>query len=164
MARTGRALLLAGLALALSAPLSAALFTIHLTNGTTFESRYEPRDAEYDAQKVFFLDGSGNIISLAKSDIQAVDSDVDSKGYGHMLDNTTMAFGWAPNDKGEYNPDEKIATSDNESVTPEEPIYNVNETPALPVFYTVPSESVTPQTAVPAPAPAPPAASEPPPQ
>jgi hypothetical protein len=157
-----RALVLAGLAVAFSAPLAAVQYTITLTNGTTFESRYKPLDAEYDAQKIFFIDGAGNIVSLAKSDVATIEADTASKGYGHMLDDTAMAFGWAPNDKGEYNPNEAIATSE-EAAAPEEPIYNVNETPAQPIFYTVPSDAVAPQTMVPAPAPAPPPAAEPPP-
>jgi hypothetical protein len=160
MARSWRALVLAAVATAVSAPLAAAEFMIHLTNGMTFESRYQPRDADWDAQKVVFIDGTGNIISVLKSDIDRIESDVGAKGYGHMLDDTTMAFGWAPNDKGESDPNAPLASS-GEDAAPEEPIYNVNETPALPVFYTVPTDAVAPQTVVPAPTP-PPAAAEPP--
>jgi hypothetical protein len=149
--------MLVGVATALAAPLAAAEFTVHLTNGTTFESRYQPRDAEWDAQKVTLLDGMGNIISVLKSDIERIESDVDAKGYGHMLDDTTMAFGWAPNDRGEVNPNEKIATSDVESGEAEEPIYNVNENPSMPVVtggYAPPQGAALP-TMVPAPAPPP---------
>lgn len=153
MARSTRALVLVMVAMAVSAPLSAALFTVTLTNGTTFSSRYKPLDATWDASKVVLLDEAGNVISLSKSEIDSVESDVDSKGFGHMLDDTTMAFGWAPNDKGESRGDEPIASSDVGSNEPTEPIYNVNETPSMPVFYTVPTESITPQTVVPPPAP-----------
>jgi hypothetical protein len=162
MTRSARALVLAAAAMALSAPLAAAEFTVHLTNGMTFESRYEPRDAEWDPQKVVLIDGTGNTISVLKSEIDRSESDVDSKGYGHMLDDTTMAFGWAPNDRSE-SASAEVATSEVPSDEPAEPIYNVNETPALPVFYTVPTDAVQPQTVVPTPAPAPtPAAAEPP--
>jgi len=161
MARSSRALVLIVVAMAVSAPLSAALFTVTLTNGTTFASRYKPLDAPWDVSKVVLLDEAGDVISLLKSEIDSVESDVDSKGYGHMLDDTTMAFGWAPNDKGEADYDAPIATSDVGSGEPAEPIYNVNESPSMPVFYTVPTESITPQTVVappPAAAPAPPPA------
>jgi hypothetical protein len=162
MTRTWRALVPAAVALALSAPLAAAEFTVHLTNGTTFESRYEPRDADWDAQKVVFVDGAGNTISVPKSDIDHIDSDVGAKGFGHMLDDTTMAFGWAPNDKMESSASAEPATSEVASDEAAEPIFNVNETPSLPVFYTVPTDAVAPQTVVPAPAPAPPPPAEPP--
>lgn len=155
MVRSGRALVLAAMATALAAPLVAAEFTVYLTNGTTFESRYEPRDAEWDAQKIVLIDGAGNTISLSKGEVDRVESDIGSKGFGHMLDDTTMAFGWAPNDKGEYDPNAEPASSEVESTEAAEPIYNVNESPALPVFYTVPTDAVAPQTVVPAPAPPP---------
>jgi hypothetical protein len=153
MARSSRALVLVMVAMAVSAPVSAALFTVTLTNGTTFSGRYKPRDATFDTQKVVFLDETGNLISIAKSDIESIESDLDSKGFGHMLDDTTFAFGWAPNDRGEYDPNQPIATSDVQSNEPAEPIYNVNESPSMPVFYTVPTDSVAPMTVVAPPAP-----------
>lgn len=160
MARSSRALVLVVVAMAVSAPLSAALYTVTLTNGTTFSSRYKPLDAPWDVGKVVLLDETGNVISLAKSEIDSVESDIGSRGFGHMLDDTTMAFGWAPNDKGESDYDAPIASSDVGSGESAEPIYNVNETPSLPVFYTVPTDSIVPQTIVapPPPAPAPPPA------
>ena len=42
-----------------AAPLAAAVYTIHLTNGNSFETRYEPEDASYDSGKVVFLDETG---------------------------------------------------------------------------------------------------------
>jgi hypothetical protein len=155
MARLSRALLVATAALAVAAPVSAALYTVTLTNGTTFASRYKPRDAWWDAQKVVLLDEAGNLISLAKSEIESIESDVGAKGFGHMLDDTTMAFGWAPNDRGEVKPNEPIASSTTGPTGPAEPVYEVNETPAIPVFYTVPTGAIAPQTVVPPPAPPP---------
>lgn len=164
MVRSTRVVALVALAFAATAPVQAALFTITLTNGTTFESRFRPRDAQYDAQKVVFQDESGNLIALLKSEIDSIESDVGAKGFGHMLDDTTMAFGWAPNDKGESRPDDAIATTE-EVETPTEPIYNVNENPAVPLFFSYPGagDAAAPSTP-PAPTPAPaPAAAEPPP-
>jgi hypothetical protein len=98
MVRAARVLVFAMAAALVVAPLSAAVYTITLKSGLTFESRAEPEDASWDAGKVVFLDELGNLISLAKADIDTIQSDFESKGYGHMLDNTTMALGWAPND------------------------------------------------------------------
>lgn len=81
-----------------AAPLSAAVFTIQLKNGSTFESRYEPEEASWDAGKVILVDEVGLTIALDRADIEAISSDFESKGYGSMLDSTTMELGWAPND------------------------------------------------------------------
>lgn len=81
-----------------AAPLSAAVFTIQLKNGSTFETRYEPEEASWDAGKVVFVDEVGLTIALDRADIEAISSDFESKGYGSMLDSTTMELGWAPND------------------------------------------------------------------
>lgn len=81
-----------------AAPLAAAVYTIQLTNGNSFETRYEPEDASYDSGKVVFLDETGLLITVAKSDIASIQSDFESKGYGRMINTTTMELGWAPND------------------------------------------------------------------
>jgi hypothetical protein len=98
MRRTTRVLAWILVGLVAVAPLSAAVYTVTLNNGTTFETRYEPRDAPWDANKTVFLDEWGNLISLAKDEVAEVVSDFESKGYGAMLDDTTMSLGWAPND------------------------------------------------------------------
>jgi hypothetical protein len=165
MARSWRALVLAAVAMALSAPLAAAEFTVYMTNGTTFESRYEPRDAEWDAQKVVLIDGAGNTISVPKSEIERIESDVAAKGFGHMLDDTTMAFGWAPNDTNEAAAGAAPASSEVASDEPAEPIYNVNETPATPLFfgsYTPPDAAAPPVAQPPVVQPQVPPAAEPP--
>jgi hypothetical protein len=69
-----------------------------------------------------------------------------------MLDDTTMAFGWAPNDAGERRGEAVIATSEEAPTGGEVPVYNINETPSVPMFYTVPSDAVRDQTVVPPPA------------
>ena len=84
---------------ALSAlPAGADIHTITLQNGSTFQSRYQPENASWDAAKIVFLDEHGNLISLAKSDVVSIQTDLENRGFGHMLNSTTMALGWAPND------------------------------------------------------------------
>jgi hypothetical protein len=84
-----------------AAPLAAAVYTVTLKNGNTFETRYEPEDASWDKEKVVFVDEVGNTIALLRADIESIVSDVAAKGYGSVLDNTTIALGWAPNDAAE---------------------------------------------------------------
>lgn len=100
MERPVRVLVCALAAVVAAAPLAAA-YKIHLTNGNSFETRYEPEDASYDSGKVVFLDETGLLITVAKSDVASIQSDFESKGFGRMIDTTTMEFGWAPNDAAE---------------------------------------------------------------
>jgi hypothetical protein len=164
--RTGSALAVALLGVA---PASAAVFVIHLNNGTTFESRFRPVDAEYDANKVVFVDEIGILIALAKSDIANIESDVERSGFGHVIDDTTIAVGWAPNDA----PEEGSAQDQARQAAIEaagrtqgpaaEPIYDVENVPAT--MQVIPSYTPEGQPfVIPAQPPAaPPAATEPPP-
>jgi hypothetical protein len=98
---TRRFVRLAVLAVAVAcvvAPVQAAVYTVSMTNGTSFDTRYEPEDAAWDSSKLVFIDEFGNVVAVAKTDVQEVTSDFEAKGYGRMINNTTMELGWAPND------------------------------------------------------------------
>jgi hypothetical protein len=84
-----------------AAPLAAAVYTVKLKNGNTFETRYEPEDASWDKAMVVFVDEWGNSVALARADIEDIVNDVAAKGYGRLIDSTTIALGWAPNDAAE---------------------------------------------------------------
>jgi hypothetical protein len=84
----------------------AAIYTITLTNGTTFDSRYQPEYASWDPQKVMILSEFGNQLAFPVSEIQTVTVDTETKGFGHQINTTTVAFGWAPNDLIDPNSDE----------------------------------------------------------
>lgn len=101
MERPVRVLVCALAAAVAAAPLVAATYKIQLANGNSFETRYEPEDASYDSGKVVFLDETGLLITLSKGDIVSIESDFEAKGYGRMINTTTMEFGWAPNDAAE---------------------------------------------------------------
>jgi hypothetical protein len=164
--RTGSALAVALLGVA---PASAAVFVIHLNNGTTFESRFRPLDAEYDASKVVFLDEVGILIALPKSEIATIESDVERSGFGHVIDDTTIAVGWAPNDAPEEGSAQDqarqaaIAAAGQAQGPAAEPIYDVENVPAT--MQVIPSYTPEGQPfVIPAQVPAtPPAAAEPPP-
>jgi len=134
MVRLLRAIAWALVAALVAVPASAAVYTVHLKSGDSFASRYSPRDASWDAQKVVFLDEVGNLISVAKSDIDSIDSDVESAGYGHMLNDTTMVLGRAPNDAPEPGSPEAVRLEQEsagaQAATPAaEPIYEPNASP-----------------------------------
>jgi hypothetical protein len=95
--RATAALLVCGAVLA-ALPASAELYTIKLSNGTTFESRYQPKQAPWDKTLITFLDETGTEIALPQNLVTEVISDSEAKGYGRMINTTTIDLGYAPND------------------------------------------------------------------
>ena len=84
--------------LLLALPLAAEVYTIRLTNGTTFESRYQPKQATWDTTQVTFVDETGTEISLPQALIADVSAQSESKGYGRVIDTATVDLGFMPND------------------------------------------------------------------
>lgn len=154
-------------ALVFVAPASAIVFAIHLHNGATFETRFEPQDAEYDEGKVVFVDEVGVLIALSKADIDRIESDVQVSGFGHVIDDTTIAVGWAPNDAPEAGSVEDQARQAALGAGEADPAagqtggaYNSDNLP--PTMQIIPTTSASGDTAYVVPA-APPAAATPPP-
>lgn len=85
-------------ALALT-PAVANTFTVHLTNGASFETRYQPKVVPGDGSKVVVVTDVGNRIYLHRDDIREVTHSSDVQGFGTMINTTTISLGWAPNDK-----------------------------------------------------------------
>jgi len=140
MIRPYRALVGAALFLLASAPLSAAVYTIHLVNGGQFETRYEPFDAPWDGAKIVFFDEWGVLVALQKSDIAKIESDVEASGFGHQLDDTTIAVGWAPNDaplpgtEEDANRGVDAIVGGQDELTDDEPIYEPGEGPSINLY------------------------------
>ncbi len=91
-------LYLIAVALLVALPASAAVYTVKLTNGTQFETRYRPVVADWDKSKVLMVTTRGNRISLLRADIESVEADTEVKGFGTVIDTTTIVIGLAPND------------------------------------------------------------------
>lgn len=108
------------------APLSATVYKVTLKNGNVFETRYQPEDASWDKGKVVFLDEMGNLIALAKDDVQEIQSDIAAKGYGLVIDDTTMYLGWAPNE-GEEAGGEGVAAAAAQATGQEQPNVSYNQ-------------------------------------
>lgn len=85
-------------ALAFTVPAGAEVFFVTLTNGTTFETAYQPQAASWDPGMVLLLTETGNWIGLPQADIQEVRSESQIAGYGRAIDNNTFELGYAPND------------------------------------------------------------------
>ncbi len=125
-----RSLAVALVAVALIAvPASAEYFTITLKNGSTFITRYQPEDASWNPDKMIFLDEWGNLTSLHKSDVESIQTEVENRGFGRVINSTTIALGWAPNDALDPDSDEGKAALEQDrradladSLAP--PVYN----------------------------------------
>ena len=63
-------------------PAAADVYTIRLSNGGIFESRYQPKQAAWDTTLVTFVDETGTEIALPQALIADVTSQSEVKGYG----------------------------------------------------------------------------------
>ncbi len=86
------------LAVLLAGPAVAETYLITLQNGGTIQSRYQPQESSWDAGMVLFMTESGNWIGIKKSDIVNVEQENNLRGFGFVINPTTIALGWAPND------------------------------------------------------------------
>jgi hypothetical protein len=76
----------------------AAIYTVTIKNGTTFETRYKPVAAEWDANVTMLQTDRGNWIALETTEIADVASNIEVSGFGYHLDANTIVVGASPND------------------------------------------------------------------
>lgn len=88
------------LALLLLLPLAAAAetFTITLDNGSTFLTRYQPTLSMPDETRVILLTETGNWISIPRDRVVGLSNSTESRGFGRVIDTTTISLGPAPNE------------------------------------------------------------------
>jgi hypothetical protein len=93
-----KTLLLAGLLLAFAGAAEAASYTVTLANGTSFETRYRPRTAEWDKNFALFRTETGTLIAVKKSEITDIVAASEVSGFGFQVNETTTFLGWSPNE------------------------------------------------------------------
>ena len=96
------------LALLLSAatlPAAAEVFHVTLANGSVIDSLYEPQEASWDHGMVLLLTDTGNWIGIDKRDVGSVTSENATRGFGVVINATTISLGEAPNDQPVPNKD-----------------------------------------------------------
>jgi hypothetical protein len=91
-------MLVALLAAVAVVPAAAEVYTVTLTNGSLFESRYLPRQAAWDTGMIELATETGAWIALPKSLVQSVTALSETKGFGRVINTTTVDLGFAPND------------------------------------------------------------------
>lgn len=79
-------------------PALAETFTVKLKNGSSFATRYRPQEASWDPGTVMLLTDFGHWIALPRADIETVESELESRGFGKYINTTTIDLGIAPND------------------------------------------------------------------
>lgn len=77
---------------------AADILTVTLTNGQSFETRYHPREADWDPNMVMVMTDMGNWIGIPRQDIASVISETEAQGYGTVIDSVTVDLGWSAND------------------------------------------------------------------
>jgi hypothetical protein len=127
--RQVQALALAVVLAAVPALASAGTYVLTLRSGAKFESRYKPTVAGWDANKVMILAESGNWVALSRADVESVRSTTESRGLGFVINNSTIALGWAPNDN--LTPEQEAAAAEIEArnavFAPQQQNYSVNQ-------------------------------------
>jgi hypothetical protein len=98
MRRSQPLCLVLGLAIALSAPLAAEIYTVTLGSGVTFETRYAPLEEPSDSSKVQFLTDTGNWITLPAAIISSITAETETDGYGRVIAVNTIEIGMSLND------------------------------------------------------------------
>ena len=73
----------------------AASYSVTLSNGTSFDTRYKPMTAEWDSNYAMLRTDQGNWIAIKKSEIVDVVSSVNASGFGYQIDDTTVFLGWS---------------------------------------------------------------------
>jgi hypothetical protein len=114
--RQARVPMLVALLAAMAAlPATAEVYSVTLTNGSLFESRYLPRQATWDAGMMELATETGAWIALPKSLVQSITAMSETKGFGRVIDTTTIDLGFAPNDLPEV-----AVTVDNSAIALQE--------------------------------------------
>lgn len=100
-AKLHRTCLAFALAAAIAAPAgraAAETYIVKLVGGGEFTSRYQPQESSWDSETVMLLTEHGNWIGVAKSDVTGVTTATENKGYGRVINTTTVSLGLKVND------------------------------------------------------------------
>ena len=134
-----RSILMVLFVAAVAVPALADYFTVTLTNGTSFYTRYRPVPADWDENVVMINTDRGNWIGLYADEIADVTSHAEATGFGYQLDTTTLFVGWSPNDQGG---DEEGAEGEDDGLDLEAMFPEPAPSGVLQQFVDIPSDGV----------------------
>jgi hypothetical protein len=81
-----------------SAPASADVFYVTLTNGTVIETAHQPQQANWDPNMVLLLTESGNWVGFPNEQITGIRAEDPTQGFGIRINDKAIALGVSPND------------------------------------------------------------------
>lgn len=99
MRRTKLATLALALLLAAAPAVAETLFHVELANGEEFKTFYSPQEASWDSDTILFLNDVGNWMAVPRDQVVEVRSDTEVKGFGKVIDSTTIEIGYLLNDE-----------------------------------------------------------------
>jgi len=76
-----------------AASVEAQIYTVIIKGGASFDTRYEPVEADWDPSVKMILTDQGNWIALDNQDIIDIVSGVEAQGFGYRLDTSTIVLG-----------------------------------------------------------------------
>ena len=79
-------------------PAAAEIFHVELADGHVFDTRYQPEEASWDSNLMLLLTDTGNWIAVPKADVAGITTETETKGFGQVVNTTTVVLGWAAND------------------------------------------------------------------
>lgn len=79
-------------------PAAAEMYTVALTNGGSFDTRYRPEVATWDDGLLTIMTDVGNWIAIPRQEVVAITAETEVRGFGTVISTNTIALGWAPND------------------------------------------------------------------
>ena len=98
MRQTARFACILTLLLLVSSITGAETFTVTLDNGNTILTRYQPKISQPDETSVSLLTERGNWISIPTERVVNVTSNTESRGFGKVINTTTISLGLTPNE------------------------------------------------------------------
>lgn len=81
-----------------ASPATAEFYEVHIQQGAVIESRYQPQEASWDTNMVLVMTEVGNWVGIPKSEVVEVKTIGNDRGFGVVINPTTIALGWAPNE------------------------------------------------------------------
>ena len=120
-------LLFATLGILVAGPALADAYRVRLVNGNQFVSKYRPVEASFDQNKVLIMTDVGNIISLHQDDIEEIVHDLELKGFGRVINTTTIEVGWSVNDapvEGDEGAQGQAGAPQQQFAAPRAPVFN----------------------------------------
>lgn len=109
LSRVWPMLLLAFALLAL--PAAAEVFHVTLKNGTTIDSSVQPQQASWDPKMVMLMTEVGNWVGFPQGEIESIQAEDPTSGFGVRISNTAIALGRFSNDlpeEGKTNPQDEL--------------------------------------------------------